>query len=258
MRPHTAFGFILTSIVILLIGSYVMFPSLYAGSKITDWISSIFTMLSFLAAIVAIYYAKNYLGQERHKNASNIAIDILHKDMILLSSLQQQQQILFIIDNRTQYFIQSTNNTSDDFCIKHFASTYLNMRSLVESMDSVIELIGNDIFKARIVGCTFKNKNNTITKTFKDYTELKEKFNRLLVLIGSQIMPYYQFNLNNINPDAHINIHFPEQRGAEREEMFRDIVQLTQNCNGLVSNIKDQVAELRESVSDLQDIFNFK
>lgn len=258
MQLHIAFGSILTLIVILLIGLYVIHPSLYAGLKITDWISSIFTMLSFFAAIIAIYYAKNYLGQERHKNASNFAIDILHKDMILLSSLQKQEQLLYIIDNRTQYFIHSTNNQADDFCIKHFASTYLNMVSVIESMDSTTELIGNDIYKARIVGCTFKVENNSITQSFKDYTELKECLKRLWILIGYQLMPYYRFNVNNINPESDINIHFPDERGVEREELFKDIIALTQSSNELVLRIKSQVTELRENVSDLREAFNFK
>lgn len=234
------------------------YPTIYDGIKITDWISSISTVLSFLVAIFAFWYAKNYLVQERYKNASNFAIDILHKDMVLLSSLQKQQQLLFIIDNRTQFFIHSTDNHQEDFCIKHLASTYLSMRELIESMDTSLELVGNDIFKARIVGCTFKNKDNAITNVVKDYTDLKEKMNRLYVLIGSQLLPYYRFNLNNIDPDEDINIHFPEQRGAEREEMFSDIVELTIECKRLMSNITEKVKELREGVSDLQEIFNFK
>lgn len=258
MRIYITLSCFILLLVILLVCMNDFYPAIYNGIKITDWISSISTVLSFLVSILAFWYAKNYLVQERYKNASNFAIDILHKDMVMLSSLQKQQQLLLIIDNRTQFFIHSTNNESDEFCIKHLASIYISMRSLIESMDTSLELVGNDIFKAKIVGCTFKIKGNAITKIVKDYTELKEKLNRLYILVGSQLLPYYEFNYNKIDPDEYIHIHFPDQRGAEREEMFRDIVVLTTDCKRLTSLINDQVKELRESVSDLQEIFNFK
>lgn len=232
------------------------YPSLYKDVKITDYLSSTFTILSFLVAFFAYRYAKDYIKQERHKNASTFAIDILHKDMVLLSSLEEQDFLLYMLSQRMIFYIHSTGKDSDHFCVKHMANIYQKLQPKIASMKINIEILQNDIFKARIVGCTIRDEQNDIYKLLEDYTTLMSKLNRLTVMLASFLTPYYGYDYNNIKPETDILIYFPGGTD-ERTESLKDVNELYLESDKLIKSIFDRFKALREGNHDLNEVFKF-
>ena len=233
------------------------FPSLYKDIKITDYIGSIFTISSFMVALFAYRYAKDYIGQERYKNASTFAIDILHKDMVLLSSLDNEDLLLYMLSQRMTFYIHSSDKHNDDFCIKHIAGIYKKLNPIVELMRGNITLVENDIFKARIVGCTIRSERKEISLILRDYEMLASKLNQLTVLIAAFLVPYYGFNYNNIDPGNEIGIELIHD-SHERTEKLKEVSDLYTQANDLIKSIKKQFLTLRDGSHDLNLVFQFK
>ncbi|WP_159378315.1 hypothetical protein [Pantoea dispersa] len=245
-------------IVLFFINSliYQNYNWLYKDVKITDYLSSVFTVLSFFVAFNAYKYAKDYLKQERHKSASAFAIDVLHKDMVLLGSLEKEDTLLYILGQRLLMYTHSSSKQHDIFCVKHMAKVYNELIPMIDVMRSNIELVNNDIFKAKIVGCNFINKDNDVLEIIEDYNLLKNHLNRLSAVLAAFLIPYYGYDYSKINPDSKILIELPFG-SYERQQELKDVNENYIEADKTIKSIMLKFRGLRSGKVELNEVFTF-
>jgi hypothetical protein len=194
------------SFVFVIFISAKYFPDLYKEVKITDWISAGSSIFSAIIAFFAYRYAKNYLKQERHKNATAIALDIIHNDFLSIQNTLRHIVTLNYLKENFKSIIHIDKGLDLYEKIKNITLLYNRMYEVLSEIDSVKKMMANDIYKAHAVGCTLKNEKNDFKHILEIYDELNLSLYELHYFVYEFLMPFYDFEDANLEVENYILI----------------------------------------------------
>ncbi|MCW6030152.1 hypothetical protein [Pantoea sp. JK] len=230
---------------LMIIGFHHFSPELFKDVKITDYISSVSSMLSLVIAIYAFYYAKDFLGQERKRNASNFAIEILHKDVMSLSKTQDVFYILYGIEQAIRQFYKATTNEEERRVIANLKACNEKLPKLLENMSDKVGLMREDIFKASIVGCKIRSDVTIFDDVMRDYNYLTIKMMQLQEDLSYVLAPKIDDVLGEF-----INQGEVEKKLPKLDETITSVT-------FYFKKVQSKIQEVQGMKLDLNDVFIF-
>ncbi|EON3342316.1 TPA: hypothetical protein ACUU9N_003811 [Yersinia enterocolitica] len=237
---------ILFFVFFLMLLTFYYFPSAFKDVKITDYISSVSSTLSLIVAFYAFLFAKDYLGQERGKNASKIAIDIIQKDVKQLSKMSDVFDALYTLEQNIRHFHKSTTPEQENECIKIFSHYQNELVVVMKGMDEKYDTIKYNILSASIVGCKIRKDVEVFNDIFKNYQILLLRIvdiNRVLSIALE--FEHHESIGQFINPGK-VEEHLPELNDS-----ITRAITYYKKTNADIYKIQNELV-------DLDDLFIFK
>lgn len=222
------------------------FPSAFKDVKVTDYISAISSVISLLVAFYAFYFAKDYLGQERRKNAAKIAIDIIQKDLPQLSQMDDVFDTLYTLEQTINRFHKSFTPEQEHECIKIFCDYKEKLPALIKAMNNKYDAFKANIFSASIIGCKIRSDNEIFNKLLRNYQLL------LVCMLGvnESLSIALEYDYNE-SLGQFIN---PGKVEKKLKKLDDSIVQ----SMAYYKKFNDEFSSIQNEIIDLDDLFIFK
>ncbi|QLO88711.1 hypothetical protein [Enterobacter sp. RHBSTW-00975] len=154
---------------LLLCSLFIFNPALFKDVKITDYISAISSMVSLLIAFYAFYFAKDYLVQEKRKNAAKLAFDIIQKDLPQISQLDEVFDSLYVLEQTIKRFHKSLTPDEEHYCIDVFIKYNEKLSAVVKDLHNKNNILKTNLLSASILGCKIRDDVDTFDKILRNH-----------------------------------------------------------------------------------------